>query len=399
MQLARYCCSVRHESRRSPTNCGEGGRVTFVRHRWARRYILRVLDDGTLRVTLPRRGSKREAQAFVEQQRSVDRKAARTAGAQSRLAVVATSDEPALRKRAHKELPPALLALARAHDITVTRISVRNQRSRWGACSARGSITLNWRLILVPDFVREYVMIHELMHRRELNHSSRFWRHVAAACPRPRSRAPLAADRRAAAIQRWRIVLMSVPRVSFLVVAIADRARVHGIGTKHPHGHVPRLSDGPSRHGRGRRGLGSAAHAWRVGRRARTGWVGRRARLRPRLRRASRSAGARRHHLHGERRVGQTHRPHPALRLDRRRASCRSMAAMPRAAGSPRPTISGSATGAGVFALLNDSVGMRGDVALPVFRRRSSGSGPAGEIRLLAHFDRRHVYLDDCSVT
>ncbi|HEX4913297.1 MAG TPA: M48 family metallopeptidase, partial [Vicinamibacterales bacterium] len=51
------------------------------------------------------------------------------------------------------------------------------------ACSSRGSITLNWRLILVPDFVRDSVMIHELMHRREMNHSERFWRHVAAACP------------------------------------------------------------------------------------------------------------------------------------------------------------------------------------------------------------------------
>ena len=45
---------------------------------------------------------------------------------------------------------------------------MRNQRSRWGACSSSGVITLNWRLILVPDFVREYVMIHELMHRREI---------------------------------------------------------------------------------------------------------------------------------------------------------------------------------------------------------------------------------------
>ena len=63
-------------------------------------------------------------------------------------------------------------------------MTIRNQRSRWGACSARGSITLNWRLILVPPWVREYVMIHELMHRRELNHSKRFWKHVAAACPR-----------------------------------------------------------------------------------------------------------------------------------------------------------------------------------------------------------------------
>ncbi len=83
-------------------------------------------------------------------------------------------------------MPPLLLALAAQHDITVTRVSVRNQRSRWGACSARGAITLNWRLLLTPGFVREYVMLHELMHRREMNHSRRFWRHVAAVCPRYR---------------------------------------------------------------------------------------------------------------------------------------------------------------------------------------------------------------------
>jgi predicted metal-dependent hydrolase len=155
--------------------------TVFVRHRWARRYILRVLDDGTVRVTLPRWGSKKDATAFVEQSREWI--AQQRLKHEARPAVV-HPDEPALRKRAVKELPGELLALAAAHDVTVTRISIRNQRSRWGACSARGSITLNWRLILVPPFVREYVMIHELMHRRELNHSKRFWKHVAAACPR-----------------------------------------------------------------------------------------------------------------------------------------------------------------------------------------------------------------------
>jgi predicted metal-dependent hydrolase len=155
--------------------------TVFVRHRWARRYILRVLDDGTLRVTLPPRGSKREAEAFVA------RSAPWIARQRQRAAVrppVTHRDEPALRQRAATELPEQLLALAAEHAITVTRISIRNQRSRWGACSSRGSITLNWRLILVPEFVRHYVMVHELMHRRELNHSHRFWRHVAAACPR-----------------------------------------------------------------------------------------------------------------------------------------------------------------------------------------------------------------------
>jgi predicted metal-dependent hydrolase len=155
--------------------------TVFVRHRWARRYILRVLDDGTLRVTLPRWGSKREALAFVEQSQPwVDRqRASRPVGP-----ATVHSDEAALRARARRELPPALRELAVEHGIQVTRISVRNQRSRWGACSATGAITLNWRLILVPDFVRQYVMLHELMHRRELNHSERFWRHVRAVCPR-----------------------------------------------------------------------------------------------------------------------------------------------------------------------------------------------------------------------
>jgi predicted metal-dependent hydrolase len=140
-----------------------------------------VLDDGRLRVTLPRWGSKKAATAFVEQSGAWIAK--QRLAHESRPAMV-HPDEPALRKRAANELPAALRALADAHTITVTRISIRNQRSRWGACSARGSITLNWRLILVPPFVREYVMIHELMHRRELNHSKRFWKHVAAACPR-----------------------------------------------------------------------------------------------------------------------------------------------------------------------------------------------------------------------
>jgi hypothetical protein len=156
--------------------------VVLVRHRTARRYILRLLDDGRLRVTLPRWGSKREAQAFVE--RSADWIRTQRQRWSARRPAAARPDEAILRARASKELPAALLALAAAHEISVTRVSVRNQRSRWGACSARGAITLNWRLVLVPDFVREYVLVHELMHRRELNHSRRFWRHVAAACPR-----------------------------------------------------------------------------------------------------------------------------------------------------------------------------------------------------------------------
>ena len=88
-----------------------------------------------------------------------------------------------LRARAAIELPPQLLALAERHGLIVTRVTIRNQRSRWGSCSSRGHITLNFRLLLMPPEVREYILIHELMHLRQGNHSRRFWRLVEEAYP------------------------------------------------------------------------------------------------------------------------------------------------------------------------------------------------------------------------
>lgn len=164
--------------------------TVLVRHRKARRYIIRVVDDATVRVTVPWRGSRREALAFAE--KSVEWIAKQRArlfrqpGSLQPSAHASGFGDTGSFTRAKTELPRQLLALAHTHDISVGRVSIRNQRSRWGACSARRSITLNWRLILVPEFVREYVMIHELMHCRELNHSKRFWGHVRAACPRYR---------------------------------------------------------------------------------------------------------------------------------------------------------------------------------------------------------------------
>jgi predicted metal-dependent hydrolase len=73
--------------------------------------------------------------------------------------------------------------LAAAHSLTVRRVSVRDQRSRWGSCSVKAVVSLNWRLIQTPDFVRDYIIVHELMHLREMNHSDRFWKLLYAAFP------------------------------------------------------------------------------------------------------------------------------------------------------------------------------------------------------------------------
>jgi len=179
--------SLGFEAAESPLASADPQAIVFVRHRRARRYILRVLHDGTVRVTLPPWGSSREARVFAEansawiaRQKAHHHVLHRPRPRNELRPLI----ERWFRNKAERELPGTLLQLARTHDIHVTRVSVRDQRARWGACSAAGSITLNWRLILAPDFVREYVLLHELMHRRELNHSRRFWRLVAACCPR-----------------------------------------------------------------------------------------------------------------------------------------------------------------------------------------------------------------------
>ena len=200
-------------------------RVEFIRVRRARKYILRVRPDGTLRVTIPRGGSRRDAETFLERHRAwVEaerlRVAARHAPAEwrvgdaiplrgeltaiheeqrgrSRMIVVGNqrvrvdletidvrpAAEKALRHIATRELLPRLGELARQNDLSVKKAMVRNQRSRWGSCSTTGVIALNLRLIQMPPAVSDYVLLHELMHLREQNHSRRFWKLVEAVCP------------------------------------------------------------------------------------------------------------------------------------------------------------------------------------------------------------------------
>lgn len=192
--------------------------------RRAKRYVLRVQPDGTLRVTVPRGGSRREAQEFVEKNRRwIERERRRvreehaprqwTPGSrillrghavavgvepgpkghvirygERRVVVLALDDirtavEHDLRELARAELVPRLYELAAKHGLAVRAVSIRNQRSRWGSCARNGRIALNFRLVQMPPEVRDYVLLHELMHLRQQNHSRRFWRLVASVCP------------------------------------------------------------------------------------------------------------------------------------------------------------------------------------------------------------------------
>ena len=158
--------------------------MEFVRHPRAKRYLIRVKADGSVRITVPRWGSQRHAERFVEEQRPwIERQRALiTKQGNRRLAYTPEAIEE-LRQQASIELPAHLYHLADYHGLAVSGVSIRNQRSRWGSCSPRGHISLNWRLVLMPDDIRDYVLIHELMQLRRLDHSRHFWRLVEHAYP------------------------------------------------------------------------------------------------------------------------------------------------------------------------------------------------------------------------
>ena len=199
-----------------------------VRNKRAKRYIIRLLPERVLRVTIPRGGSRKEAlhfvsknSAWVEKQflsmrlqdsllpkhsrqaeetvlfrgrrvlarslcedkslagfaNQLDRNFSQT-GSSLRDAV-----ETMLYRLAKVELPEATFRMAQIHGFNPGRVTIRNQKTRWGSCSSTGAISLNWRLIQVPAFVREYVILHELVHLDQLDHSTRFWERLAKICP------------------------------------------------------------------------------------------------------------------------------------------------------------------------------------------------------------------------
>ena len=88
-----------------------------------------------------------------------------------------------LKTKAKQELPAAVQKYAGLMGVTYNRITIRHQKTRWGSCTKTGNLNFNCLIMKMPDQVRDYVIIHELAHRKELNHSSKYWAIVAEYCP------------------------------------------------------------------------------------------------------------------------------------------------------------------------------------------------------------------------
>ena len=98
------------------------------------------------------------------------------------------AQEKELRERAKSVLAQRTAYFARQVGVTYGRITVRDQKTRWGSCSQTGNLNFNFRLILAPPEVLDYVVVHELCHRRQMNHSAQFWQEVAQVLPDYRKR-------------------------------------------------------------------------------------------------------------------------------------------------------------------------------------------------------------------
>ena len=134
-------------------------------------------------VRCPKRYPEREVRKFVESKREWLEKHLAKIEEKPRLLPFTSEELHALANQAARVIPERAAHFAPMVGVSYGRITIRSQHTRWGSCSAKGNLNFNCLLVLTPPEVLDYVVVHELCHRIELNHSSKFWAEVERVMP------------------------------------------------------------------------------------------------------------------------------------------------------------------------------------------------------------------------
>ncbi len=147
--------------------------------------------EGNVIVRAPRFVAKRQIDEFLLQKEdwinAAMKRASKRIEAIDDFGYISDEELERYRKTARKVLVPLVEYYAREMGVTYNRISIRAQKTRWGSCSREGNLNFNCLLMLCPEEITHYVVVHELAHRREMNHSARFWSIVGTYRPDYRS--------------------------------------------------------------------------------------------------------------------------------------------------------------------------------------------------------------------
>ncbi len=148
---------------------------------------IEIKQDGRIIVRVPNRVSNRDIKRFIEDKWDwIENTLSKIEEINQNREEVEPFDETELlriKKQAKREIPVLVDMYAKQLGVTYGRISIRAQKTRWGSCTFEGNLNFNCLLILLPERVMRYVVVHELCHRKEMNHSKRFWNEVAKILP------------------------------------------------------------------------------------------------------------------------------------------------------------------------------------------------------------------------
>ena len=144
---------------------------------------IQIMPGGEILVRCPWNMPEKEIRRFVESKRSWIEKQLAKQAAYALAPVLTQKELQELAEKARKEIPERVSHFANLMSVTYGRITIRTPHSRWGSCSGAGNLNFNCLLMLVPPEILDYVVVHELCHRKEMNHSPRFWAEVARILP------------------------------------------------------------------------------------------------------------------------------------------------------------------------------------------------------------------------